>query len=108
MNVEALFKEIIFEKSIKPVSKVCLKNERFIFLKVKFVDGSKVSFKIDYPIQVFMCIIRNVNFIKKDLPKNACIPSPLGFFKIFGFVENDTARFVENDQELLILFSSSQ
>ena len=107
MNVEDLFKEIIFQKSVKPVLKVCLKRERFIFLNVEFVDGSKVSFKIDYPIQAFMCIIRNVNFSKKDLPKNACIPSPLGYFKVFGFVENDTARFVENDQELLILFSSS-
>lgn len=108
MNVEYLFKEIIFEKSIKPVSNVFFKRERYIYLNVEFIDGSKVSFKIDYSIQAFMCIIRNVNFVKKDLPKNACITSPLGFFKIFGFVENDTARFVEDDQELLILFSSSE
>lgn len=107
MNVEKLFTDIILKKSIKPVSKVYLKRERYIFINVEFIDGLKVSFKIDYSIQAFMCIIKNVNFVKKDLPKNACITSPLGFFKIFGFVENDTARFVEDDQELFILFSSS-
>ena len=108
MDVGDLFKEIIFEKSVKPVSKVHLKVEGFITLNVKFEDGSKVKFKLDDAIQSFLCIIQNVNFEKKDIPFNACIPSPLNFFKIFGFVENDTARFVENEHELLILFSSSR
>lgn len=105
MKFNELCQTVIRNKSLKPVRDISLKYYiGHVYLTVHFEDNTAVSFKINNDLYTFMCIMKTVHFHKKEISRELCIESPVGYHSIFGIVSQDTVSFQEDDNEIFIYF----
>lgn len=87
------FKNIIYEKAIKPVR--CVTMNDAITLTIEFEDYT-VTKKINSDLRIFFIILKDVS-IKKISKKQNAIRVHLGDHDVFGIQRGDVIEFSNND-----------
>lgn len=105
MYIYDLCKKIIQDKCVKPVKNVTLFQKSTSFhIHIQFEDKTEIIHKLDRDLQHFVAIMQHIRVKKEVIQSALCIPTPLGYHNIFGFVSHDTARFSKGGEVMLIYF----